>query len=280
MNDDIHLTVLLENSVQSRELKGEHGLAFHLATGAHSLLFDTGQSDLLVHNARLLGVDLTHLSAIALSHGHYDHTGGLPSVRKLAPDAPLYVHPAAFQGHFARDTDGRVRSVGIPSASLEAAPPLAAPSAGGLAPIEVWPGVFLTGEIPRETDFEDVGGPFFSDEAGTVPDPITDDQALFFDTREGLVVLLGCAHAGVVNTLRHIHRLTSGRPVHTLLGGMHLVAASPERMRRTVEALRELKLQRLGPGHCTGVAAAARLWSEFPGTCTPCAVGRRFLFQR
>ena len=107
-----------------------------------------------------------------------------------------------------------------------------------------------------------------------------DDQALFFDTRDGVVVMLGCAHAGVVNTLLHIRQLTHHRPIHAVLGGMHLLLASPERMARTVEALRDLGIARLGPAHCTGVAAAARLWAEFPQACFACSVGTRLVFQR
>ena len=147
-------------------------------------------------------------------------------------------------------------------------------------PIEFRPGFFLTGAIPRQSDFEDVGGPFVLDEAGAQPDPIADDQALFFDTRDGVVVVLGCAHAGVVNTLRHIRRLTGNRPFHAVLGGMHLLAASPERIARTFEALRELDVLRLGPAHCTGILPTARLWTEFAGRCFACGVGTSLMFQR
>lgn len=148
------------------------------------------------------------------------------------------------------------------------------------APVEVLPGIFLTGEIPRETGYEDVGGPFVLDESGTVPDPIADDQALFFGTAEGTVVLLGCAHAGVVNTLSHVLRLTNGDKIHAVLGGMHLVNASPERINRTMAALRDLGVRRLGPAHCTGDLATATMWSEFLQACVPCSVGSRFVFQR
>jgi len=144
----------------------------------------------------------------------------------------------------------------------------------------VIPGVFLTGEIPRETEFEDVGGPFVLDEAGQWPDPIVDDQALYFDTIDGVVALVGCAHAGLVNTLRHIRRLTDNRPIHAVLGGMHLLVASAERLEATVQALREMNVARLGPAHCTGAAATARLWHEFPQACTTCSVGSSFVFQR
>lgn len=280
MSETILVTVLVDNAVQGRELKAEHGLAVHLQVGPHSLLLDTGQSDLLTHNARVLGVDLSAVQAVALSHGHFDHTGGLPAIRRLAPAAVLCAHPAALAPRFARNPDGTTRAVGTSSATLLAAQLQAGSVRANSAPVEVLPGVFLTGEIPRETEFEDVGGAFVLDEAGTKPDPIADDQALFFDTQHGVVVLLGCAHAGVVNTLRHVQRLTHHRPIHAVLGGMHLLAAGPERLDRTVAALRELGVQRLGPAHCTGAAATARLWTEFPKACMLCSVGSRFVFQR
>jgi 7,8-dihydropterin-6-yl-methyl-4-(beta-D-ribofuranosyl)aminobenzene 5'-phosphate synthase len=280
MSDTTVITLLVENSVQGRDLMAEHGLAFHVQAGPDSLLFDTGQSPLLVQNALLLGVDLSQLRAMALSHGHYDHTGGLRAVWEVAPRAELCAHPAALAPHFARNPDGTTRDVGISNQSLEAIQIHAPQPRHTLTPTEVLKGFFLTGEIPRTTDFEDVGGPFVLDEAGTRPDPIVDDQALFFDTRDGVVVLLGCAHAGVVNTLWRVCQLTHGRPIHAVFGGMHLLVASPERTAYTVEALHELGVQRLGPAHCTGAAATARLWSEFPNACTVCSVGSRFVFQR
>jgi 7,8-dihydropterin-6-yl-methyl-4-(beta-D-ribofuranosyl)aminobenzene 5'-phosphate synthase len=280
MSESIVITVLVENSVQARGLMAEHGLAFHVQAGSESLLFDTGQSGLLVENARRLGMDLSRLGAIALSHGHYDHTGGLRAVWELAPDAPLHLHPGAMTARFARTPDGSTRDVAMSEPVRETVHVCATQCRKTSAPSEVMKGFFLTGEIPRETDFEDVGGPFVLDEAGMRPDPIQDDQALFFDTRDGMVVLLGCAHAGVVNTLRHVRRLTQDRPIREVLGGMHLLSASPERLTRTVEALRELGIERFGPAHCTGAAATARLWNEFPTACSPCSVGSRFLFQR
>ena len=280
MSDTIVITVLVENSVQGRELLAEHGLAFDVQAGPDSLLFDTGQSGLLVHNARCLGVDLSLLRAIALSHGHYDHTGGLRAVWELAPGAELYAHPAALGPHFARNPDGTTRDVGISAPNLAGVRAHTPPPRPTQTPTEVLKGFFLTGEIPRATAFEDMDIHFVLNEAGTQPDSILDDQALFFDTQDGVVVLLGCAHAGVVNTLLYVRRLTHNRPIHAVLGGMHLLAAGPERMTRTVEALRELGVQRMAPAHCTGVAATARLWSEFPQACSSCSVGSRFVFQR
>lgn len=280
MSDAIVVTVLIENSAHARGLMAEHGLAYHVQAGARSVLFDTGQTDLLILNARVLGVDLSRLDAVAFSHGHYDHTGGLRAVWELAPDAVLCAHPAARGPHFARNPDGSTRAIGADPETVEAMQASGRRRQDTAGVTELMDGLFLTGRIPRTTTFEDVGGPFVQDAAGHCPDPLLDDQALFFDTREGVVVLLGCAHAGVVNTLRHIRQITGGRPLDTVLGGMHLLSAGAERMAGTVEALRDAGVRRLGPAHCTGAAATARLWHEFPEACTACAVGSRFVFER
>jgi|WetSurMetagenome_2_1015567.scaffolds.fasta_scaffold332396_1 7,8-dihydropterin-6-yl-methyl-4-(beta-D-ribofuranosyl)aminobenzene 5'-phosphate synthase len=280
MSDLIQLTILVENTAQGRDLLGEHGWSVHIRGSGGSFLFDTGQSRLLRHNADILGIDLASVQAVALSHGHFDHTGGLPALWEVAPRASLYLHPAAPKSHFARNPDGSTRTVGMAAPVLAALREQVALVNYAEGPVEFRPGFFLTGAIPRATDFEDVGGPFVLDEAGTQPDPITDDQALYFDTRDGVVVVLGCGHAGVINTLRHVRRLTHGRPLHAVLGGMHLLAASPERLARTFTVLRELGVTRLGPAHCTGIRPTAQLWTEFASQCFPCGVGTTLVFQR
>ena len=124
------------------------------------------------------------------------------------------------------------------------------------------------------------GGAFFRDPAGAHPDPLLDDQALYFDTKDGLVILLGCAHSGVVNTLEYVQHLTGGRPIHYIVGGLHLLKASPERMDKTIAAFRRLDIQRLAPAHCTGLPAVAQLWTAFPEHCVSCAVGTKLSIPR
>jgi 7,8-dihydropterin-6-yl-methyl-4-(beta-D-ribofuranosyl)aminobenzene 5'-phosphate synthase len=279
MNRTIIVTTLVENSVHARGLRAEHGLAFHIQAGSHSLLFDTGQSSLVVENARKLGVPLERIEAIALSHGHNDHTGGLDAVRALASAARLFLHPAALPAKFAGNPDGTSRLIGMAEPTAAAIRNAAQAAVWTTKPTEVGEGIFVTGEIPRRTGFEDTGGRFYLDPAGERPDPLLDDQALFFEAKEGLVVLLGCGHAGVVNTLEYVRQLAGGRRIHTVLGGMHLLAASPERMAHTLDSFRRLDLQRLVPAHCTGSAAVAQLWNAFPGRCASCAVASTLSFQ-
>ena len=280
MKVSITVTALVENCVHARGLLAEHGLAFHIQAGRHCLLFDTGQSDLLAQNARKLQINLEHVEAIALSHGHNDHSGGLSAARNAAPQARLFLHPASLSSKYTAKPDGAVQPIGMDGGSAEAIRAAADAVVWTAKPTEVMPGIFVTGEIPREHVFEDSGGRFFLDEACTRPDPLVDDQALFFDTTDGLVVLLGCGHAGVVNTLDYIRHLTGARPIHSVLGGMHLQSASPELMEKTIAALRRLDIRRLAPAHCTGLPALAQLWTALPDRCSSCAVGTSMSFQR
>jgi 7,8-dihydropterin-6-yl-methyl-4-(beta-D-ribofuranosyl)aminobenzene 5'-phosphate synthase len=208
-----------------------------------------------------------------LSHGHYDHTGGLrEALRTAGRPEPVYAHPAALEPKYACGRDGAAREIGMPAPDRQALRELAQLVAAE-APTEVAGGLRLTGPVPRTTDFEDTGGAFFKDPRCAEPDELPDDQAAFVETPDGVLVILGCAHAGVVNTLRYVQALTDGRGIHTVIGGMHLLDAGPRRMDETVAALRRLTPRRLFPCHCTGRAAADRLCEELPGTCGPCPAG-------
>jgi len=268
------LTILSENTVRDAGLLGEHGLAWWLDTGTHRVLFDTGQGLALQNNAAKLGINLGLADVIVLSHGHYDHVSGLPAALAAAPAAELWFHPAATARKFIRSPKGDARR--ISTDFMERADFGKSRVVHQVTqPAEVVPGVWITGEIPRTNHFEDVGGPFFLDEALRVPDPIRDDMALYLPDSNELSVIFGCAHAGAINTLEHIFVHAGHLPVHTLIGGLHLAAASPERMARTVTALRSLAPQHMRFCHCTGPRAIHRLWNEFPDACTEAHAGTR-----
>jgi 7,8-dihydropterin-6-yl-methyl-4-(beta-D-ribofuranosyl)aminobenzene 5'-phosphate synthase len=279
MSKTIRITVLVENSVHHQGLVAEHGLSFHVQSGERSLLFDTGQTDLAVINAETLRLPLDRVEAIGLSHGHYDHTGGVSALLELAPEARVYLHPAAFEKKFSQSS-GRSREVGMSDCVAQAIRRCAGGFIGTTGRTEIMAGIFVTGEIPRVTTYEDTGGAFFLDEEGTRPDPLWDDQALVIDLGRSVVLLLGCAHAGLVNTLDHVRHLTGGKPVSAVIGGLHLGSAGEERLQPTIARLRDAQLEILAPAHCTGWPATAKLWSAFPEIFRPAGVGTVFEFKR
>jgi len=274
----IRILSLVENTAGAPGLLGEHGLAMWIEIGGKNVLFDTGQGGALLPNAQQLGVPLERTNAIVLSHGHYDHTGGLAAALERTRKPTLYAHPDAFEAKFACDPGGARRDIGIAEADRNAARERTSEVIATKGPVEIVPGLFATGPVPRETEYEKTSGPFFLDPECRRPDPMNDDQALFFDTNEGTVVLLGCAHAGVVNTLVHVQRLAGGKPIREVIGGMHLGNASQERLDRTVEAFREMDIQCLRPAHCTGAHAVARIRDAFPDRCESWPVGTRTNF--
>ncbi len=245
------ITTLVEDTTSGTGLFGEHGLSFWIEYGDQGVLFDTGQTGLLLENAKLLGANVAKIDAIVLSHGHYDHTGGLAAVLDIAPRAMVYTHPAALRPKFARKGT-ETRAVVMSDSTKEVVRAHAQDErvVWTEEPAKVMTGLFVTGRIPRITDFEDAGGAFYVDENCEEADILPDDQAMFFDTPRGLVVVLGCSHAGVVNTLDYIVKLSGGRQIDSVVGGMHLLSASQKRIERTVSVFRQHNVQNIGFGHC------------------------------
>ena len=269
----------MENSARHNRLLGEHGIAYWIETGSRRVLFDTGQGMALVPNTDRLQIPLDQAEAVVLSHGHYDHTGGVADALRASLKAAVFAHPAAFERKYARDFDGTIRDIGIPESGIEAIRAGDHEIVDTASSTEVADGLFVTGEIPRVTDFEDTGGPFYSDPKCRHPDPLLDDQALYFDSNRGVVVLLGCAHAGVGNTLRRVRQLTGDTPIHAVIGGMHLGNASDERLGKTVDYFRELGTEVVAPAHCTGMAATIALSRAFPARLALCETGTVMEFE-
>jgi len=276
---DLKITILVENTAGGRGLVAEHGISFLIELGGKKILFDTGQGQALKHNVQCLGIRLEPIDSIVLSHGHYDHTGGLSDVLSMAERPYVFVHPQAFAPKYARNTDGSVREIGMAELAKQDVCTMANLRLVE-APTEIGEGLICTGPIPHTNDYEDAGGAFFKNKECSVPDEIPDDQAAFLETRSGTVVILGCAHAGIINTLHFIRTLTANRPIHAVLGGMHLLNAGSRRMEATISELRNLRIERLMPCHCTGFAAVASLWNELPGRCESVPAGTIIRFDK
>ena len=272
------ITVLADNTVATRNVRGEHGLAFRIDTGENCLLFDAGQGLVLGDNARALGVPLDEVDTIVLSHGHYDHTGGLAAVlREAAGPVAVHAHPAAILPKYQQGPSG-IRDIGMPAVCREALLGPRCQFTPSWGSMDVAPGIRTTGEVPRLHPEEAIAELFCRDPEGREADLLPDDQALFVETAQGTVVLLGCAHSGVINTLDRIRALTDGKPVRAVLGGMHLRSAPGDRLAWTIRELRRFDINLLVPMHCTGQPAVAAFWAAFPDACQSGGVGTRWKF--
>ena len=203
-----------------------------------------------------------------LTHGHYDHTGGLREVlTRIRKQVKIFAHPDVFDAKFIQiSKDESPEYIGIPfqRAELES---LGADFQLTSEPVWLSENVVTSGEIPMVTDFETIDPGLCVRESGEmIPDPLRDDQALFIKTGPGLLVILGCAHRGIINTLHHAQNVTGMENIHCVIGGTHLIRASELQMEMTIARLREFGVQRLGVSHCTGMPAAMRLAQELgPG---------------
>ncbi|WP_321365584.1 MBL fold metallo-hydrolase [uncultured Desulfuromusa sp.] len=273
----IHLTILCENSVDKVSpygLLGEHGFSCHLQTPAGNFLFDTGGGMTIMNNAKLMGVDFEKLQGILFSHGHFDHTGGLKQVLEITGKIPIYAHPDLFSAHYSKNS-GKMHNIGVPwpQSTLEE---LGADFVFSSAPYEVSPNLLLSGEVPRVSKIE-TGDPNLLSLSGSgeeFSDPLNDDLSLFIRTEKGLVILLGCAHAGLLNIIDHAIQVTGQKKIHMVLGGTHLKFCSDEQMTATLNRLEELDVDLIGASHCTGLRGARMLAERFGERFFSASVGQ------
>jgi 7,8-dihydropterin-6-yl-methyl-4-(beta-D-ribofuranosyl)aminobenzene 5'-phosphate synthase len=245
---------------------GEHGFSAFIETERGNYLFDTGSGRSIVSNSLTLDKDLKSIRKIFLSHGHYDHTGGLPEVLQMKGKVDVHAHFHVFLDriHVIKENGKETkRFIGIPykNSYLEF---LGANFILNTDFTEIEKGIFLTGEVPRKTTFEKPDPRLFSEIEGKMtPDIFLDDQSLILDTEKGLVVILGCAHSGMINILNHIITKMAKKKFYAILGGTHLDFLSTEQLEESIKTLKKMDFERIGVSHCTGMRAAFRLHQEF-----------------
>ena len=260
------ITVLCENTVGKLIGYGEHGFSAFVETERGSYLFDTGNGHGVVANSLALNKDLKSIRKIFLSHGHNDHTGGLPEVLKLKGKVDVHGHPHIFLARiskFKEDGQERRRFAGL-IYKKEYLEFLGAHFLMNTDFLEVDKGLFLTGEVPRKTAFEKNDPRLHCELDGTwVQDELADDQSLVLDTPQGLVLVLGCAHSGTLNIIHHVMDKTGKDRFLAILGGTHLDFLTQDQLEASINALQKLNIDRIGVSHCTGIRAASRLQQVF-----------------
>jgi 7,8-dihydropterin-6-yl-methyl-4-(beta-D-ribofuranosyl)aminobenzene 5'-phosphate synthase len=275
------LAILTDNTVPERsETIGEHGFSAFLETGKGNFLFDTGRGRTVVHNAAVLKKDLAGINKIVLSHAHGDHTGGLPEVLSTltAKRTDVFAHPDIFAERFRKKNDQRTYG-GIPFTKgyLEK---MGARFVFNKEYQEIEEGIFLTGEVPRETSFErgDMGNRFIIRKGAAEQDIILDDQSLVIRVEKGILILLGCAHAGIVNVINHAIKKSGVDQVYGIVGGTHIGLSGDEQRDRTIETLKDYKIEHLIPAHCTGPEAVFRMKKDLGERVQFSHVGMTFQF--
>ena len=272
--ENLDISLLVDNAANPG-LISEHGLSMWIETPDHRILFDTGQGPALAANADKLGIPLERADTLVLSHGHYDHTGGVAHVLRCNPSIDVFCHPGAVQPRYSIGV-GVVRPVQMPRTAMAGLDKLPSRRMHWMSePVRISKDIGLTGAIPRETTFEDTGGPFFLDPYARRIDAINDDTAMWINTSRGLVVCVGCCHAGLINTLKYVRRLSGVSVLRAVIGGFHLLRAKPERLQWTLSELKDLAPASIVACHCTGEKAVAALEEAFNGRFSKGFAGMR-----
>ena len=251
---DLAITTLVENSRgDNKHLQAEHGLSFHVVAGETSFLFDTGASSLFLDNAKSLGIPVEATTNVVISHGHYDHSSGYPAWLDLVDptETHLFVKPGFFDPKFCQNLVG-LRTNGNPFTREDI-------QGRGVTihelqdnVTELFPGVHSISGFPRSCPFEPTDPRYLVSHNGSLTgDDFSDEQALVLESKEGLVVLLGCSHPGVINIIDKV-KATFSEPIHAIIGGTHLVVANESRIKQTAERLVDEKIPKVMFSHCSG----------------------------
>lgn len=273
MVHDLKITAIVENTASTFDAAGEWGLALWVEADEHRILCDTGLGHTLLQNARLLGIDLGCAEALVISHGHHDHTGGIAPLLGVGFHGKVYIHPAALNAKYKRTKTHPHNYIGIPVASRLALGSDAVNTIECLGPTKIAPGIMVTGAIPRRTAYEDAATPFFLDEKCTQPDLLFDDQALLIETQRGCIVITGCGHSGLINTLTYARELIGSGNIVAVIGGLHLFCVPPERIKTIIENLKAFGVELIAPCHCTGFEAIGSLHKWFGGRVVALGAG-------
>jgi 7,8-dihydropterin-6-yl-methyl-4-(beta-D-ribofuranosyl)aminobenzene 5'-phosphate synthase len=258
------LKITILSTMLAEEGMGEWGFAALVEADGRRILFDTGlRPETVLQNARELGIDLSSVTDVVLSHHHGDHTGGLLTLRRdlagknLAALSRVHVGPGIFSSRRRSGSEEEANPTIALKSQMEAS---GAVFVEHRTAKEIYPGVWLTGPVPRPHPERNWGPPAsIVTSRGLVADSVPEDMSLIIETDRGLVLVVGCGHAGTVNTVDYGRRIIGAEPVYAIIGGLHLFAATDSALAWTAVRLRAAQLGFLLGAHCTGIEAVFRI---------------------
>lgn len=264
MVNSMRLTVLTDDKVRKRGYIAEHGLSLFIEVDDKIILFDTGQSDVFLKNAIKANTNIDGIDHIILSHGHYDHCKGMAYLPLLHKDPKVYAQHSAFLDKHALNSDQKsYRNVGSLWLNSDERIVYIDPN------YQIDEHLYLLADIPVTVDFEPVPRGFYikREDGSMIIDDLRDEQLLIIDTNEGLIVISGCSHFGIINGLNHVQAQFPNKKIKSVVAGMHLENANDERIDKTIKGLSQFDLKHLIPLHCTGIMAIAKLKDAFKDKC-------------
>jgi 7,8-dihydropterin-6-yl-methyl-4-(beta-D-ribofuranosyl)aminobenzene 5'-phosphate synthase len=248
----ITVKILVDNKA-IEGLRTEHGFSALIEASGRRILFDTGQATALLHNSSALGCDLSLIDVLILSHGHYDHTGGVAQILRQNSSLKIYCHARVVQARYSIREGADPREISMPAEARTAILNLPAERVCWCShPERIYSGAGVSGPIPAVHPLERTGAPFFLDPEGMHPDFFEDEQALWVQSERGLVIMTGCCHSGLISTVNHVRRISDQQNICAVIGGFHLKGASRQRLEATAQALSERDIEAIIPCHCTG----------------------------
>lgn len=252
--------ILTDDRVRKRGLLAEHGLSLWIEKDDKSILFDAGQSSVFFHNAKAMGINLESADCIVISHGHYDHCGGLQYFPYKDRVPAIFVHPDAFLKKFAStDKDEPSREVGIPF-DVSGKDWMKNRIYYTRQSLKIEQGILLSGEIPCSNTFEEVPQGFYIEKDDRIThDMMLDEQMLIIEDNNELAIFLGCSHPGIINSIKYAKKLIPDKSIKLLVAGMHLENVSPIRLQMTIQHLLDMNIQKVVPLHCTGFGAMCEM---------------------
>jgi len=279
MSKIIKLTIIIDNYVKTAGLIAEHGWSIMIENGNEKILFDTGQDDLLLKNLDHLGFAPDMIDRIFISHGHFDHSGGLFELSGLSgKEIELFAHPNIFEKKYKLTKRIKKKYIGIPHSRERYAK-------NGIKfkldknPLEISKNIYTTGEIKSTVSFEKTDKNFIKKKNGFYGiDDLKDDIGMIIETARGNILITGCAHRGIINIVKQAQRLSGKDEFLAIIGGFHLFNKSEKYIKKVISELKKVKIDRIIPSHCTGIEGYFAIKKEFGKKCEFGYSGKEIIF--